>query len=61
MVLEHGPCTYALIPSIEEKFVAMSYYHDDSSEDDYEQYEKECEWYEEELPSCNNTLHFHKG
>ena len=58
MVLEHGPCTYALIPSIEEKCVAMSYYYDDSSKDDYEQYEKECERYEEVLSICSSFYNF---
>ena len=36
----------------------MSYYYDDSYEDDYEQYEEECEWYEEELPSYNTSYNF---
>ena len=30
----------------------MSYYYEYSSEYDYEQYEEECECYEEELSSC---------
>ena len=50
MVSKHGTCTYALRPSIEEKFASMSYYYDHSYEDDYEQYEEECEWYEEYFP-----------
>ena len=58
MVSEHGPCTCALRPSIEEKVAAMSYYYDDSYEDEYEQYEEECEWYEEELPSRINSYNF---
>ena len=36
----------------------MYYYYEDSSQDDYEEYEEECEWYEEELPSCNTSYNF---
>ena len=36
----------------------MSYFNDDSSEDDYEHYEEECEWYEEEFPSCSTCYKF---
>ena len=58
VVSEHVHCTFALIPSTEEKVASMSYYYDDSSKDDYEQYEEECEWYEEEVPSYNNSSYF---
>ena len=34
------------------------YYYHESSEDDYEQYEEECEWYEEEFPSCITSYNF---
>ena len=36
----------------------MYYYYDDSYEDDYEQYEEECGWYEEDFPSFNNYYNF---
>ena len=36
----------------------MSYYYDDSFEDDYEKYEEECEWYEEEFPFCIPSYNF---
>ena len=36
----------------------MSYYYEDSSEDDYEQYEEECEGYEEEFPYCSTSYNF---
>ena len=39
----------------------MSYYYDDSSKDDYEQYEEECEWYDKKLPSCNTSYNFIRG
>ena len=38
----------------------MSYYYDDFSEDDYEHCEEECEWYEEELPSCNTSYNLRR-
>ena len=50
MVYDHGPWTCVLRPSIEENVASMPYYYDYSYEDDYEQYEEECEWYDEELP-----------
>ena len=46
------------INTIHSKFSAMSHSYDDSSEDDYEQYEEECEWYEEYFPSCNTSYNF---
>ena len=44
----------------------MSYYYDESYEynsyeeyaDAYEQYEAECEWYKEEMPSCNTSYNW---
>ena len=38
----------------------MYYDYYDSSGDDYEKYEEECEWYEEELPSCNTSYNFRR-
>ena len=38
----------------------MSYYYKDSSKDDYDQYEEECEWYEEEFPSCSTSYNFRR-
>ena len=36
----------------------MSYYYDDSSDYYYEQYEEECEWYEEYLSYCITYYNF---
>ena len=44
VVFELGPWSYTLRPTIEENVAAISYYYGDSSKDDYEQYEEECEW-----------------
>ena len=35
----------------------MSYYYDDSYENDYEQYEEECEWYGKYISSWNNSYY----